>query len=66
MGIWQSIRVRLFGVKDPEGDIPIVRHHRLDSSGAIADDSTEPTEAETAVNGQTSALSDSTNKNEHN
>ena len=66
MGIWQSIRVRLFGVKDPEGDIPIMRHHRIDSSGAIADDSCAPAEAETAANGQTSALPDSTNKNEHN
>ena len=52
MGIWQSIRVRLFGVKDPEGDIPIMRHHRFDSSGAIADDSCVPAEAETATNGK--------------
>ena len=56
MGIWQSIRVRLFGVKDPEGDIPIMRHHRIDSSGAIADDSCAPAEAETAANGQIRAL----------
>ncbi len=70
MGIWQSIRVRLFGVKDPEGDIPIVRLHRTDSSGAIADNSNAPAEAETAENVETQPLSDAINANintnEHN
>lgn len=28
MGIWQSLRVRIFGVKMPSGDMPVVRQQR--------------------------------------
>lgn len=52
MGIWQSLRVRIFGVKMPSGDMPVVRPQRDETPADRPSESSEKAPAATAPNSQ--------------